>query len=246
MRGAHEPYKYEREVEDFLRWSPHVRNPSFRKESRLSPGEMIELQRLLSDYGDRVGAPKGAGSRLQQSQSVTRAAGAGAGPRGFGESEVEPPRPVAGEPGVEPPRPVAGESAVEPPRPVADEPGAEPLQPVAGAPGAEPLQPVADEPEAPEPAGAREAEPRAEAPPLEPQPEPPPVETVPPDEPPDESPPVGHYDDLEVDEILSLLDSLEEADLAALLAHERRHGSRARIVLAIEGLLARRAAGQPR
>ena len=26
VRGAQEPYRYEREVEDFLRWSPHVRN----------------------------------------------------------------------------------------------------------------------------------------------------------------------------------------------------------------------------
>ena len=25
VRGAHEPYRYEREVEEFLRWSPHVR-----------------------------------------------------------------------------------------------------------------------------------------------------------------------------------------------------------------------------
>ena len=26
LRGAREPYRYEREVEEFLRWSPHVRN----------------------------------------------------------------------------------------------------------------------------------------------------------------------------------------------------------------------------
>ena len=26
VRGAQEPYRYEREVEDFLRWSPHVKN----------------------------------------------------------------------------------------------------------------------------------------------------------------------------------------------------------------------------
>src|SRR3954452_13870966 len=38
VRGPTEPYRYEREVEDFLRWSPHVRNPSYRKESRLTPG----------------------------------------------------------------------------------------------------------------------------------------------------------------------------------------------------------------
>src|SRR5205085_1979164 len=27
LRGVREPYQYEREVEDFLRWSPHVRRP---------------------------------------------------------------------------------------------------------------------------------------------------------------------------------------------------------------------------
>ena len=26
VRGAQEPYRYEREVEEFLRWSPHVKN----------------------------------------------------------------------------------------------------------------------------------------------------------------------------------------------------------------------------
>jgi hypothetical protein len=26
VRGAREPYRYEREVEEFLRWSPHVKN----------------------------------------------------------------------------------------------------------------------------------------------------------------------------------------------------------------------------
>ena len=50
--GMREPYRYEREVEDFLRWSPHVRNPTFRKESRLSHEELVELQKLLSTYGD--------------------------------------------------------------------------------------------------------------------------------------------------------------------------------------------------
>jgi UDP-glucose 4-epimerase len=34
LRGAREPYRYEREVEEFLRWSPHVRNPAFRSGSR--------------------------------------------------------------------------------------------------------------------------------------------------------------------------------------------------------------------
>src|SRR4051794_21838077 len=57
LRGASEPYRYEREVEDFLRWSPHVRNPNYRKERRLTPGEAVELQKTLASYGERGGAP---------------------------------------------------------------------------------------------------------------------------------------------------------------------------------------------
>ncbi|HEY0480539.1 MAG TPA: hypothetical protein VGD37_23645, partial [Kofleriaceae bacterium] len=73
VRGATEPYRYEREVEDFLRWSPHVRNPGYRKESRLTPGEMVDLQKVMASYGDRVGSP-GGGSKREQSQAVVRAA----------------------------------------------------------------------------------------------------------------------------------------------------------------------------
>src|SRR5206468_5881520 len=76
VRRAREPYRYEREVEDFLRWSPHVRNPTYRKESRLTPGEAVELQKVMASYGDRVGSPGGARSRRDQSQAVMRAASA--------------------------------------------------------------------------------------------------------------------------------------------------------------------------
>ncbi|MEA2431819.1 MAG: UDP-glucose 4-epimerase [Thermoleophilaceae bacterium] len=74
VRGATEPYRYEREVEDFLRWSPNVRNPNYRKESRLTPGEMVDLQKVVASYGDRVGSPAGGGSKREQSQAVMRAA----------------------------------------------------------------------------------------------------------------------------------------------------------------------------
>ena len=46
LKGAHEPYRYEREVEEVLRWSPSVQgseNPLM----RLSPQEIAELQSLL-------------------------------------------------------------------------------------------------------------------------------------------------------------------------------------------------------
>ena len=54
-------------------------------------------------------------------------------------------------------------------------------------------------------------------------------------------PPIEGYDDLEPEEIVSLLDSLETADLAALGAHERANLARPRLVSAIETALERRA-----
>ena len=37
VRGAQEPYRYEREVEDFLRWSPHVKNTRDKEASEPEP-----------------------------------------------------------------------------------------------------------------------------------------------------------------------------------------------------------------
>ena len=73
MRGVAEPYRYEREVEDFLRWSPHVRNPAFRKEQRLTPVELLELRRLHSSYAARTGQP-GTESPARQAQAMAHAA----------------------------------------------------------------------------------------------------------------------------------------------------------------------------
>jgi UDP-glucose 4-epimerase len=186
LRGVQEPYRYEREVEDFLRWSPHVRNPTYRKEGRLSPGEAVELQKTLASYGERVGAP-GRGSRQVQSQAAMRAAEAGEGSLDAGEAD----RDVAdGRGGKAAPRRAGSNGAPEP--------GA------TGEPGA------SGQPGAPE-------DPRA---------------------------PVEHYDDLEADEIVGLVDSLEGPDLGALLDYERAHEARPRVISAIEGVLARRRTGQ--
>jgi hypothetical protein len=57
--------------------------------------------------------------------------------------------------------------------------------------------------------------------------------------------PVDHYDDLDADEIVSLIGSLEDRHLDALLEYERANRSRPRIVSAIEGARARRESGQP-
>jgi hypothetical protein len=56
LRGAQEPYRYEREVEDFLRWSPHVKNARDKSLGSLSREQLLELQRLLAGYAGAVDA----------------------------------------------------------------------------------------------------------------------------------------------------------------------------------------------
>src|SRR5918911_129131 len=90
LRGVQEPYRYEREVEDFLRWSPHVRNPNYRKESRLTPGEAVELQKVVASYGDRVGSPARGQSKREQSQAVLRAATSSSADQPTPESAIRP------------------------------------------------------------------------------------------------------------------------------------------------------------
>jgi hypothetical protein len=55
VRGAQEPYRYEREVEDFLRWSPHVKNTRDKGVTTLSRDQLAELQRLLTSFADTAG-----------------------------------------------------------------------------------------------------------------------------------------------------------------------------------------------
>jgi UDP-glucose 4-epimerase len=162
LRGVNEPYRYEREVEEFLRWSPHVRNAAYRSEGRLDSGELIELQRLLSSYSDRVG-PVGA-TPMEQAEATTRAATARPAPE-----EVDVPEPTGTPAEAPPPGPLASN----------------------GGPAL-----------------------------------------------------VEHYDDLEPEEIVGMLDSLEDEDLGALRAYERSVHGRPRVMSAIEAVLARRDAAR--
>jgi len=59
VRGAQEPYRYEREVEDFLRWSPHVKNTRDSAAPALSRSQLAELQRLLTSFADTAGMDLG-------------------------------------------------------------------------------------------------------------------------------------------------------------------------------------------
>jgi UDP-glucose 4-epimerase len=186
VRGATEPYRYEREVEDFLRWSPHVRNPSYRQESRLTPGEMGDLQKVMTSYGDRVGSPGGSSSaRRDQSTAVRRAASGSVPAAGEGEAAA-------------PETPETPKSAI---RPRARRPAPSPKRAAAKRKSRASNGHGADAP-------------------------------------------VDHYDDLEADEIVTLVGSLEAADLDALLDYERANHARPRVVSAIEGARARRGAGE--
>ena len=53
MRAGQEPYRYEQEVEEFLRWSPHVQG-SGAKTAPLSREQVVELRRLLGRAGARA------------------------------------------------------------------------------------------------------------------------------------------------------------------------------------------------
>jgi UDP-glucose 4-epimerase len=145
VRGAQEPYRYEREVEEFLRWSPHVSGR--RRAAPISRDQLAELQRIL---GAEVAA------------------------EGDGETGV-----------VERPEP----------RP---EPTPEPT------PG----------------------------PPPEPRPEPEPPRA-----------PVEHYDDLESEEIVAMLGSLDPDDLTTLREYEAGHRARQGVLMAIDSVLARAGTG---
>jgi UDP-glucose 4-epimerase len=130
LRGAQEPYRYEREVEEFLRWSPHVRRPRTEGPPPLSREQVTQLERALR-----------------------------------------------------------------------------------------------------EPGAAERPEPRPEPTP-EPAPEPEPLRA-----------PVEHYDDLEGEEVVALLGSLEHDDLVALRDYEAEHQARQGVLGAIESVLARSGAG---
>jgi UDP-glucose 4-epimerase len=160
LRGAREPYQYEREVEDFLRWSPHVKNARDKALGSLTREQVLELQRLLAGYAGVAGD-----SEADQEERL-RAAERTAEQAAQRARKAE-----------EAARAAAAEAAQ---RPEAD------LEAVAA------------------------------------------------------TSPVEHYDDLAAEEVIALLASLERDDLQTLRDYERRQANRARVLAAIESVLARR------
>ena len=89
VRGGQEPYRYEREVEDFLRWSPHVKNARAKLPGALSRDQLTELRRLLAGYAgaeapdpdpeERLrAAERAADEAVQRAERAERRAGAAA------------------------------------------------------------------------------------------------------------------------------------------------------------------------
>jgi UDP-glucose 4-epimerase len=89
VRGAQEPYRYEREVEEFLRWSPHVRHA--KGGTALSRQQLVELQRLLDAYADTAGIGEA------EAEQIHEAVG-----RRARDAEAEPPPALARRPEPEP------------------------------------------------------------------------------------------------------------------------------------------------
>ena len=79
LRGAQSPYRYEREVEEFLRWSPHVRADAYRKGSRLTGPHVGQLEQLLATDGEGDGE-KPAPRPRQTSARARRSAGRSGAP----------------------------------------------------------------------------------------------------------------------------------------------------------------------
>jgi UDP-glucose 4-epimerase len=169
VRGAQEPYRYEREVEDFLRWSPHVKNTRDRTMPGLSRAQLSELQRLLASFADSSGMDPAEDVPDRAAEAERRAAAAEEAARRAADRAERAERKAEAR---------AAETAAERAR--------------------------------------EEAERTSSAKPPE------------------------HYDDLAAEEVIALLASLEHEDLETLRNYERDHANRARVLSAIESVLARR------
>ena len=75
MRSSAEPYRYEREVEEFLRWSPNVRSSRLKETGGLSRSQLAELNRLLSAFESVAGpgAPTAADGDEAEAAAATPA-----------------------------------------------------------------------------------------------------------------------------------------------------------------------------
>jgi UDP-glucose 4-epimerase len=269
VRGAQEPYRYEREVEEFLRWSPHVRR-AHERGSGLSRDQVVELQRLLTGYAETAGialeddrlaaaearalaAERVAAEAMERVAQAEQRALEAAERAARVEETAEERAQRATERAKKAERRAAeaalkaterAKKAERRARQAADEAVERASRAARRAEAA--AEGPAEAVERPAEVRAEAAERPPEAPAQRPEPGPgpqPEPQPSPPSEPrPEPQPPatpLDGYDDLSAEEVIGLLGSLEPADLQMLLDYERRHGERADVIQAIESVLAR-------
>jgi UDP-glucose 4-epimerase len=73
VRGVHEPYRYEREVEEFLRWSPHVKNArEAAGRPHLNREQLAELRALVDGLEATPESGEGAEARAALEAEAAR------------------------------------------------------------------------------------------------------------------------------------------------------------------------------
>jgi hypothetical protein len=216
VRGAQEPYRYEREVEDFLRWSPHVRNTRDRTASALSRSQLAELQRLLASFAETAGMELGEEVPDRAAEAERRAVAAEEAAREAADRAGRAER-LARERAAEAEKAAEARAAeaVEAARARAAE-----AEEAARARARQAEEAAAQRARQAEEAAAQRAREEAARAPA--------------------GQPVEHYDDLAAEEVIALLASLEHDDLQMLRVYERDHANRARVLSAIDSVLARR------
>jgi UDP-glucose 4-epimerase len=244
VRGAQEPYRYEREVEEFLRWSPHVKTSRDERATPLSRDQLAELRRLLASFAETAGLADGHGDgepaaagvhpaqaeeRLEAAEERAEAAERAAEKAIQRAKKAEQRAAEAALKATERAKKAerrAGAAAEEAVRRAAEEAAERAAEEAARRAAAEAAERRARESRR----RAQEAERRvreAERARIEPAPR-------------AAGSPVEHYDDLAAEEVIALLASLEREDLQMLRDYERQHANRARVLSAIDSVLARR------
>jgi UDP-glucose 4-epimerase len=222
VRGAQEPYRYEREVEEFLRWSPHVKNTRHSAEPALSRDQLAELQRLLTSFADTAGLDlEGDGAPDRAAEAERRAAAAEEAATQAAERAARAERAVAERAAV------AERTAEEKAREAAERAARAEEAAEKRARAAEARARADAEARAKAAAEAERARGEAERSRAEAE-----LAARP-------SRPVEHYDDLAAEEVIALLASLEPEDLHTLKEYERDHANRTRVLSAIDSVLAR-------
>jgi UDP-glucose 4-epimerase len=236
LRGAQEPYRYEREVEEFLRWSPHVRHardkggPALVEPASSGEGRVAAAERR-AEAAELAAAE--ALARAEEAEVTAERRADEAAERAVARAKKAERR-AAGAALKATERAKKAERRAREAAERAEAAAAEWAQAPQRAEAAPAEQAEATEAERPAPVPEPAPEPRP-GPPEEPRPEP-----QPPARPAAPAPALAteHYDDLEANEVVALLPSLERADLELLREHERRHANRATVLEAIEALLA--------